>query len=150
MPSVTFIPAKPHFHVKRDIFVQIVDSIPPGKLTTPEAIIAFLSDLYGEECISIPDFTYTRIDEALAGVEHNWWRLVSPRGLIQEIRHFPYSIDTRKRLLEEEGYTVVPSRSNVSYQVLNYKDSLYDLNELRDTMPSKNAANYYTTTFPRI
>lgn len=78
MPSVTFIPAKPHFHVKRDVFVQIVDSIPPGKLTTPEAIIAFLSDLYGEECISIPDFAYTRIDEALAGVEHNWWRLVSP------------------------------------------------------------------------
>ena len=149
MPSVTFIPAKPHFHVKRDVFVQIVDSIPPGKLTTPEAIIAFLSDLYGEECISIPDFVYTRIDESLAGVEHNWWRLVSPRGLIQEIRHFPYSIDTRKRLLEEEGHTVIPTHTNVSFQVLNFKTSLHDLNELRSTMPTKDAANYYPIAFPK-
>ena len=57
------IPALPQFKVKYSLYMKIIDSIPEGKLSTLEAIEAFLSDVYDEPKIErpIPDVC-TRVD----------------------------------------------------------------------------------------
>lgn len=134
------IPAHPSFKVKYSLYMKIIDSIPEGKLSTLEAIDAFLSDVYNEPNIErpIPD-ACTRFYETLSGQTHVWWRVVSPRGLIQDWR-IPIGMDTRKEKLEAEGHTVVPTSSGVSYKVKNYKNYLFDLNTLRPVMPPKHEA----------
>lgn len=143
MSHMITIPAKPTFYVKRSIFVRIVDSIPKGKLSTRESIIDFLKACYSAENIDIPDFAYNKVDEYMSGIEHPWWRLVSKSGLIQEIPHLPYTMQTCKEKLESEGHTIVMAPSGVSYKVLYHRNSLFNLNELRSSMPPRSEADYY-------
>ena len=134
------IPAHPSFKVKYSLYMKIIDSIPEGKLSTLEAIDAFLSDVYDEPNIErpIPD-ACTRFYETLSGQTHAWWRVVSPKGLIQDWR-IPIGIEKRKERLESEGHTIMPTSAGASYKVKNYREHLFDLNILRLIMPSKQEA----------
>ena len=130
-----FIPANPSFTIKYPLYMKIIDSIPFGKLSTLTAINTFISDVYGVSNIRIPDpDPQTRLSETLAGVTHAWWRVVSDMGLIQDW-NIPIGMDARKDLLEKEGHTVILSKTGVSYKVINYKESMFDLNILRPIMP---------------
>ena len=130
-----FIPAKPSFAIKYPLYMKIIDSIPFGKLSTISAINAFIADVYGVSSIRVsgPDAPI-RFYETLAGITHEWWRIVSDRGLIQDWK-IPIGMDTRKDLLEKEGHTVIVSKSGVSCRVVNYKENMFDLNILRPIMP---------------
>lgn len=134
------IPAHPLFKVKYSLYMKIIDSIPEGKLSTLEAIDAFLSDVYDEPNIErpIPD-ACKRFYETLSGQTHAWWRVVSPKGLIQDWR-IPIGIEKRKERLESEGHTIMPTSAGASYKVKNYREHLFDLNILRLIMPSKQEA----------
>lgn len=134
------IPAQPLFKVKYSLYMKIIDSIPEGKISTLEAIDAFLSDVYGEPNIErpIPDAS-TRFYETLSGQTHIWWRVVSPQGLIQNFL-IPIGMEMRKMKLEAEGHTVTLKTPGVSYKVENYKNNLFDLNTLRPVMPPKHKA----------
>lgn len=114
------IPAQPSFKVKYSLYMKIIDSIPEGKLSTLEAIDAFLSDVYGEPNIErpIPDAS-TRFYETLSGQTHIWWRGCSPRGLIQDWR-IPIGMDKRKEKLETEGYTLICSYSSAPFFILPF------------------------------
>jgi len=130
-----FIPAKPSFTLKYPLYMKIIDSIPFGKLSTLTAINAFIADVYSVSNVRIPDpDAPTHFHETLAGVTHAWWRIVSDRGLIQDW-NIPIGVDTRKELLEKEGHTVILTKSQISYQVVNYKENMFDLNILRPIMP---------------
>ena len=134
------IPDEKPFPVKYSLYMKIIDSIPEGKLSTLEAIDDFLSDLYNESFIERPlADPCTRFHETLSGQLHARWRIVLPRGLIQDWR-LPIGMEERRLRLEAEGHSVTPARSGVSYQVANYLDHMFDLNLLRDEMPLKQDA----------
>lgn len=139
---VVLRPAHPAFVVKRSVYVAIIDAVPAGWLTTEDAILKFIGDVYGEQNVSI-DSTITRtMDEYQQGIEHPYWRIVSQRGLVQEWR-FSYSLEQRRELLEREGHTLTLSKSGVSYKVEDYKEKLFDLQKLRNMMPTKAEASYF-------
>lgn len=136
---VVFRPAHPAFVVKRSLYVTIIDAIPAGWLTTEDAILDFIGDVYGEQNVSIDSTLTKTMEEYQKGIEHPYWRIVSKRGLVQEWR-FSYSLEQRRELLEKEGHILTMSRSGVSYKVEGYKDKLFDLRKLKDRMPSKKEA----------
>lgn len=141
--NALFYPAKPSFPIKYSLYMKIIDSIPFGKLSTFTAINAFIADVYSVENVqlSAPDLP-TRYHEICAGVNHAWQRIVSDTGLIQDL-NLPIGMETRKDLLKKEGHTITLSVRGTSYQVVHYKDHMFDLNLLRPIMPPKEDASEF-------
>ena len=136
---VVIRPEHPPFVVKRSVYVGIIDAIPAGWVTTEDAILEFIGEVYGEKNVSVDSLITRTMDEYQQGIEHPFWRIVSKRGLVQEWR-FSYSLKQRRELLEKEGHTLVLSRSGVSYKLEDYKEKMFDLRRLKDRMPSKDDA----------
>lgn len=138
-----FIPATPAFHVKREVYVSVIDAIPAGYLTTEEAIYQFIAAHYGEKHVDVPNNLTRTFDEIMHGIQHPYWRIVSVRGLITNWRHGP-TMEERKLRLEAEGHTVALSRTGASYQVHDYKNKMFDLNKIVHILPRKQEAQCYS------
>ncbi len=136
-------PPFPTFYIKNEVYLNIVDSIPSGFLSTEDHIIEYIREIYGEKNVELSERVYVSEEERMHGT-HPYWRIVTARGLISEWRYWfaQYSVRERIDRLLSEGHTITPSASGASYQVINYKDKLIDLKTLDIKMPPKHLAGH--------
>lgn len=141
-------------YIDDQMFASIVCMIPPGKLSTIEAILDMWAKRHGKDFAesnggilpysrkvlfaprdvqrldTFQQFLdYPKIDE---GDLIPYWRLVSVRGHLIDFgyAHF-WTKEKQKEMLEREGHTIVKlNNGDRSYQVTDYKKSLMDLNAL--------------------
>ena len=152
--SVVYIPAtKKAAYLDKQTFATIMCMIPPGKLTTQEAICEMWARRKGADFCEIKsggimpfdkklfwtpadvqrvDFItdlkeYGRPDE---GILIPYWRMISLRGMLIDCGRY-FDKETQKELLEREGHVIEqPSPNKRLYRVKNYKAALFDLDKL--------------------
>ena len=140
--SVVYIPAtKKAVYLDKQTFATIMCMIPPGKLTTQEAvceiksggIMPFDKKLFWTPAdVQRVDFItdlkeYGRPDE---GILIPYWRMISLRGMLIDCGRY-FDKETQKELLEREGHVIEqPSPNKRLYRVKNYKAALFDLDKL--------------------
>lgn len=152
--SVVYIPAtKKAAYLDKQTFATIMCMIPPGKLTTQEAICEMWARRKGADFCEIKgggimpfdkklfwtpadvqrvDFItdvkeYGRPDE---GILIPYWRMISLRGMLIDCGRY-FDKETQKELLEREGHVIEqPNPNRRLYRVRNYKAALFDLDKL--------------------
>ena len=152
--SVVYIPAtKKAAYLDKQTFATIMCMIPPGKLTTQEAICEMWARRKGADFCEIKsggimpfdkklfwrpadvqrvDFItdlkeYGRPDE---GILIPYWRMISLRGMLIDCGRY-FDKETQKELLEREGHVIEqPNPNRRLYRVQNYKAALFDLDKL--------------------
>ena len=152
--SVVYIPAtKKAAYLDKQTFATIMCMIPPGKLTTQEAICEMWARRKGADFCEIKsggimpfdkklfwtpadvqrvDFItdlkeYGRPDE---GIMIPYWRMISLRGMLIDCGRY-FDKETQKELLEREGHVIEqPNPNRRLYRVQNYKAALFDLDKL--------------------
>ena len=152
--SVVYIPAtKKAAYLDKQTFATIMCMIPPGKITTQEAICemwarrkeADFCEIEGDGIMPFDkklfwtpadvqrvDFItdlkeYGRPDE---GILIPYWRMISLRGMLIDCGRY-FDKETQKELLEREGHVIEqPSPNKRLYRVKNYKAALFDLDKL--------------------
>ena len=152
--SVVYIPAtKKAAYLDKQTFATIMCMIPPGKLTTQEAICEMWARRKGADFCEIKsggimpfdkklfwtpadvqrvDFItdlkeYGRPDE---GILIPYWRMIPLRGMLIDCGRY-FDKETQKELLEREGHVIEqPNPNRRLYRVQNYKAALFDLDKL--------------------
>lgn len=153
MGDVEYIPAsKSQTYLDNQMFATIVCMIPPGKLTTSEAICEMWAKRKSVDFCElgggIMPFCRTifwkpadvwRVDtlkelRAYGKAEDKawipYWRIISKTGMLIDFGQY-YSKEMQKELLERENHTIIqPNLEKRLYRVVNYKDALFDLGKL--------------------
>ena len=152
--SVVYIPAtKKAAYLDKQTFATIMCMIPPGKITTQEAICemwarrkeADFCEIEGDGIMPFDkklfwtpadvqrvDFItdlkeYGKPDESIL---IPYWRMISLRGMLIDCGRY-FDKETQKELLEREGHVIEqPSPNKRLYRVKNYKAALFDLDKL--------------------
>ena len=140
-------------YLDRQMFATIVTMIPPGKLTTQDAICGMWAKRKGADCCEIERSGVMPFDKRLfwtpadvqrvdfitelknygkADTENliPYWRIISTNGTLVDFGRF-CDKETQKDFLEREGHVIVqPDPSKRLYRVQNYTAALFDLDKL--------------------
>ena len=152
--SVVYIPAtKKAAYLDNQTFATIMCMIPPGKITTQEAICemwarrkeADFCEIEGDGIMPFDKKLFwtpadvQRVDfitdlkeygEPDEGSLIPYWRIISLRGMLIDCGRY-FDKETQKELLEREGHVIEqPSPNKRLYRVKNYKAALFDLDKL--------------------
>ena len=152
--SVVYIPAtKKAAYLDKQTFATIMCMIPPGKLTTQEAICEMWARRKGADFCEIKSGGIMPFDKKLfwtpADVQRvdfitdlkeygepdegsliPYWRIISLRGMLIDCGRY-FDKETQKELLEREGHVIEqPNPNRRLYRVQNYKAALFDLDKL--------------------
>ena len=152
--SVVYIPAtKKAAYLDKQTFATIMCMIPPGKLTTQEAICEMWARRKGADFCEIKSGGIMPFDKKLfwtpadvqrvdfitdlkeygkpdEGILIPYWRMISLRGMLIDCGRY-FDKETQKELLEREGHVIEqPSPNKRLYRVKNYKAALFDLDKL--------------------
>ena len=111
---------------------DIIKKIPYGKLVTTENIRNEIAKKYQVDMtcpftcgifINIVAYSsYQRSENPTP-----FWRVLKSNGELNS--KFPEGIELQKRLLIEEGHTIITKgKNNIKYYVLDYQKKLYDFN----------------------
>ena len=127
---LTVLPLENGNHIQPEMYMQLVDKIPAGKITCFSKMDSYLEKIYKRK-IQIPSFcTLPYMDMDMNNNMIPYWRIVSRNGVLSDGRGG--SRETQKDRLIEEGIPVVPRGSLVgSYKVENYKDYMFDYDTLQ-------------------
>ena len=111
---------------------DIIKKIPYGKLVTTENIRNEIAKKYQVDMtcpftcgifINIVAYSSYQRNENLTP----FWRVLKSNGELNS--KFPEGIELQKRLLIEEGHTIITKgKNNIKYYVLDYQKKLYDFN----------------------
>ena len=102
--TIEYIPPKPHCDITFQALEFYVSQIPAGQVLTEKKLMAYLRNLYGDDCLdvdeaSVPYAVYRNKDVP-------FWRYLSPTGLVQE-DHFLTSDEDYARKLAAEGHSIL-------------------------------------------
>ncbi len=153
--KVTLIPAsKSMVRMDLQLFATIVCLIPPGKLSSVEAICEMWAKRKGRDFCELErgvlpygkSLFFSPADvakietakEVLSRPEGDktdfipYWRLVSVRGYLIDFGYAGlWTKERQKEILEREGHTIEKlNNGNRSYRVVGYKEKMMDLNGL--------------------
>ncbi len=121
---VEVIPAKPSLHISMDEYLELLCSVPAGKVTRAVDIEAHLAKLHGVNRVTV--------EQSVIGYRPDipFWRVLSTRGMLQDDPfHCPKA--QQQKMLGEEGLTIVPCGAyNKSLKVDNYRNFLFDFDTL--------------------
>ncbi len=124
IPSVVEIPAKPMLPVSRKEYYDTLSLVPAGQITRSVDIESYLARKHGVAHVVVG---YDSIDST---EDIPFWRLVSTRGMLQDVR-FYCDKKTQQMKLEQEGLTIVSCGAyNKSLKVENYRDYLFDFDSV--------------------
>lgn len=154
MADVEYIPpTKKPVYLDRQTFAAILSLIPPGKLTTQEAVCEMWARRKAAACCEIKNEGFMPFGKKMIWMSHAvqrvdfitelkdygkdnmddlvpYWRMISPRGMLIDYGRY-FDKETQKELLEQEGHVIVQSNPNKRmYRVQNYKTALFDLDKL--------------------
>ena len=118
-PRVEAIPAMPSKFISAEEWIGLLCTVPAGKITRMVDIESYFCEKY-----SIPRVT---LDQSPIpyNVEIPYWRIVSTRGMLQDVV-YRCSKEKQYEMLEREGLNVVPcGTNNRSLKVENYKEHLF-------------------------
>ena len=127
---VAIIPAKHSRFVPASEYMDLMRKVPKGALVTVNTIEEYLRIKYNVECVQIGvEGTYIeKINET-----YPYWRKLTAKGQLFATTRF-HSRDIQQRLLEDEGFEIVPCGANMnSLKVKDYTKYLFDLNSLLDS-----------------
>ena len=121
------IPAKPCLTIPMNEYVDLLCRIPKGRIIRDDDILAHLAK---EHCVDRVEIDYHPLFDNPLWEGIPYWRVVSTRGMLQDIRH-RCTKEQQKKLLEQEGLVIVPCGAyNKSLKVENYKDFLFDFDTI--------------------
>ena len=122
-PRVEVIPAMPSKFIPAEEWIGLLCTVPAGKITRMVDIEAFFCEKY-----NIPRVT---LDQSTVpyNAEIPYWRLVSTRGMLQDVA-YRCSKEKQYKMLESEGLKIIPCGAyNRSMKIENYKEHLFDLGD---------------------
>ena len=132
--TIEYIPPKPHYDITFQALEFYVSQIPAGQVLTEKKLMAYLRNLYGDDCLdvdeaSVPYAVYRNKDVP-------FWRYLSPTGLVQE-DHFLTSDEDYARKLAAEGHSILQNQHG-RYKVEDYKETMANPAKFR-VMPADQA-----------
>lgn len=110
---------------------KVMRRVPPGKLLTVGTIREYFAKQSGAdftEPITAGIFVSIVAWASFQRSEDKtpYWRTLKANGELNP--KFPGGVDAQKKLLEEEGHTVIQKgRTNIRYYVKDYEKALFDL-----------------------
>lgn len=118
------------------MYMQLLMRVPAGEITRWEDMNEYLGSLYGRKFSELPLAHFPLVD--YDGNSLPYWRVVSIYGVLNDSMRC--SKEMQKRMLEEEGLTIVQRGSiEGSYKVEDYKRYLHDYSSL-SAKPQKGGA----------
>ena len=107
-------------------YYMIISEVPKGKVVIKDDVQALMENVYGGPFEFEPDSNRISL---CWNHSFPYWRMISTRGYLINIKHIMDKFQ-QKELLEGDGLIIKKVGKNESYLVENYKEHLFDLNQL--------------------